>query len=543
MAGYDVVILRFQANVNRAELPIPGLQRLFGIDQEAALKVVRSVPCVVRNRVTLEVAERYAEALRSLGGEVELRPSRADSSTSLLPQPDRDTGPPASAAGTETRLADPASASGNARAGRAADAGEPSVSAETGAAEGVFDTTAESPSPAAQPPAAAPAAAPGTAERTEISKGKSPTYPLGTIDKPGQGRGIAELPTQPDAGQLREEAMKLMLSSRAEGGASPTMVQVSAEGQGALPSSEQEAAEQDSVSGIPGDEFAQAVAVRAPEPPGEPSSKEPAKWESFDFPPSSSRGAQQPSDRQAAQQPAGAKTEQSSPSPTAGQAGWSFDMEDRRAPEIVPMAWTGQTPDSSQGDIPLDLADSDTDPDRPTRPLSPGGARARAEALRETERPAGDAGAGPDRRAAENGPSGEGIGPEVELKAPDPMRAAFISDEVRPGPARRGGKRAAGDEPLALAVEPMPRERSLTISEAKGPELPAPLRVAAARLSFIKPGMGAALGGLGIVGLGFWVGGSIFLGRPGVTDVLFDVTGIGWFLLGVYRLTTGSRSK
>ncbi len=79
MDAYDVFVMRFESNVNRRYLPIPGLQRVFGIDQKTAERIAQSLPRVVKRRVTLDVAAQYAEALREIGAEVQLRPCRNDS--------------------------------------------------------------------------------------------------------------------------------------------------------------------------------------------------------------------------------------------------------------------------------------------------------------------------------------------------------------------------------------------------------------------------------------------------------------------------------
>jgi hypothetical protein len=51
------------------------VSRLFGIDAAMAHKLVASVPCVVKRRVQLHDAQSIANALASIGGRVELRPS------------------------------------------------------------------------------------------------------------------------------------------------------------------------------------------------------------------------------------------------------------------------------------------------------------------------------------------------------------------------------------------------------------------------------------------------------------------------------------
>lgn len=87
MDAYDVFVIRFESNVNRRYLPIPGLQRVFGIDQKTAEQIARNLPRVVKRRVTLEVAAQYAEALREIGAEVQLRPCENGSNLSQSTPP------------------------------------------------------------------------------------------------------------------------------------------------------------------------------------------------------------------------------------------------------------------------------------------------------------------------------------------------------------------------------------------------------------------------------------------------------------------------
>jgi len=79
--------MRFESNVNRRYLPIPGLQRVFGIDQKTAEQIAQNLPRVVKRRVTLEVAAQYAEALREIGAEVQLRPCQDDLTVSRSTPP------------------------------------------------------------------------------------------------------------------------------------------------------------------------------------------------------------------------------------------------------------------------------------------------------------------------------------------------------------------------------------------------------------------------------------------------------------------------
>jgi hypothetical protein len=267
-------------------------------------------------------------------------------------------------------------------------------------------------------------------------------------------------------------------------------------------------------------------------------SPETAKWDSLDLPPPRATGPEKPSNRDPAGEPAKAAAADPASSPQNGQAGWSSDTDARLAARMSPVAWTSDHQASSTNHVSLDLAD--VGQDRKEQPSAEGGG-ARSIDIGGAERPPAEAPVAAAR--SEPGGEEEEASPQGDLKAPDPMRAAFISDDAEPGRDRAGRKGAAGGEQLALAADPRQRRRSLTLEENPEPELPAPMRAVAAQLSFIKPGMGDVLGGLAIIALGLWVGGSVLLGRPGATDVMFDAAGIGWFLVGVYRLTGGSRSR
>ncbi len=59
----------------RGSSPELGLVRLFHLHPLRALELVQSLPRTVKHRVTRAQAERYAQALRQIGAEVELRPS------------------------------------------------------------------------------------------------------------------------------------------------------------------------------------------------------------------------------------------------------------------------------------------------------------------------------------------------------------------------------------------------------------------------------------------------------------------------------------
>ena len=414
MAGYDVIVRRFRSDLNSTELPIPGLQRIFGLDGEAAMKVVHSSPCVVRTSVPLQVARRYAEALRSLGGEVEIRESRVDPAAAKLPQPAIARSAPPSGGAPE---ADPAPAvCPNSRTvvERGIAATDPAPSSGSGVSPGAvqppFDTTADCGGSSPQPRAAGSEPEPSVG----LSRGADQTFPLGTLGVAGADNG--------PAAELR---------------------------------------------------------------------------------------------------PAACKEDE----PIAPQSG--------PCAELRPVAWTEDEPIAPLSGPSLEL--EDVEPAR-ARSQSPAGASERVRPHRNIERPW-------EESLADAVRSNAGAGAGAVSKAPDPMRAAFISNEsVRPADREEKGS-AVGDGALELAVQPGPRRRFLTLSDARPSELPAPLRALSGRMGFIKPGMGDILGGLWIVGLGLWIGGSTFLGSPGVTDVMFDAIGFGWLSFGVYRLTTGSRGQ
>lgn len=69
---WNVIALGFDAP---DAVVVDGLQRLFGIDYEAAQRLVRSTPRAVKHDVPHELALRYCAALSELGGRYELQPS------------------------------------------------------------------------------------------------------------------------------------------------------------------------------------------------------------------------------------------------------------------------------------------------------------------------------------------------------------------------------------------------------------------------------------------------------------------------------------
>jgi hypothetical protein len=67
---FDVIILTFEP---RAEPPEVGLQRLFGVDREAAEVLLRELPATVRRGVNRVRSEYFRRALVSIGAHVEVR--------------------------------------------------------------------------------------------------------------------------------------------------------------------------------------------------------------------------------------------------------------------------------------------------------------------------------------------------------------------------------------------------------------------------------------------------------------------------------------
>lgn len=49
-------------------------------------------------------------------------------------------------------------------------------------------------------------------------------------------------------------------------------------------------------------------------------------------------------------------------------------------------------------------------------------------------------------------------------------------------------------------------------------------------------GVGDIIAGIGLIGIGFLFGGSVFLGNPGLLDYVFDGLGVFWIGKGIYRL-------
>lgn len=69
---WNVIALGFDAS--DADV-VDGLQRVFGIDRETAVRVLRSTPRAVKHDVPRELALMYGEALSAIGGRYELQPS------------------------------------------------------------------------------------------------------------------------------------------------------------------------------------------------------------------------------------------------------------------------------------------------------------------------------------------------------------------------------------------------------------------------------------------------------------------------------------
>lgn len=69
---WNVIALGFDAP---DAVVVDGLQRMFGVDRETAVRVLRSTPRAVKHDVSREVALQYAQALAAIGGRYELQPS------------------------------------------------------------------------------------------------------------------------------------------------------------------------------------------------------------------------------------------------------------------------------------------------------------------------------------------------------------------------------------------------------------------------------------------------------------------------------------
>jgi hypothetical protein len=67
----DIVVTGFEVEQGPAEA---GLMRVFGLDSERARRFIEQVPVVAKRCTERKAAERYADALRSIGARIELRP-------------------------------------------------------------------------------------------------------------------------------------------------------------------------------------------------------------------------------------------------------------------------------------------------------------------------------------------------------------------------------------------------------------------------------------------------------------------------------------
>ena len=88
MSKQDVVVVGFK--LNTPEPPAKGLQRVFGIDEETAKRLVQRLPKAVKRGADPAEAEKFAQALRSIGAKVEVRPSEPDA-TGTAPGGDAET--------------------------------------------------------------------------------------------------------------------------------------------------------------------------------------------------------------------------------------------------------------------------------------------------------------------------------------------------------------------------------------------------------------------------------------------------------------------
>jgi hypothetical protein len=67
----DIVVTGFEVERGRAEA---GLMRVFGLDSQRARRFIEQLPVVAKRCSERNAAERYAQALRSIGARIELRP-------------------------------------------------------------------------------------------------------------------------------------------------------------------------------------------------------------------------------------------------------------------------------------------------------------------------------------------------------------------------------------------------------------------------------------------------------------------------------------
>ncbi|HMI90023.1 MAG TPA: hypothetical protein VK509_01610 [Polyangiales bacterium] len=67
----DIVVTGFEVERGRAEA---GLMRVFGLDSQRARRFIEQLPVVAKRCSERNAAERYANALRSIGARIELRP-------------------------------------------------------------------------------------------------------------------------------------------------------------------------------------------------------------------------------------------------------------------------------------------------------------------------------------------------------------------------------------------------------------------------------------------------------------------------------------
>lgn len=84
MAKQDVVVVGFK--LNTPEPPVQALQRVFGIDQDTAKRLIQRLPKAVKRGVSEEEAAHFANALRAIGAKVEVRASTAQAQGAGQPQ-------------------------------------------------------------------------------------------------------------------------------------------------------------------------------------------------------------------------------------------------------------------------------------------------------------------------------------------------------------------------------------------------------------------------------------------------------------------------
>jgi hypothetical protein len=103
--GFDVWLIAFESHVPD---PIEALRGSFGMDLQAARELEQTLPRAVKLGVDRAAADRYAEALRTIGGRVEVRAARPAVSPPASPTAQAVVSPPGPTRGRPTGSTRPA---------------------------------------------------------------------------------------------------------------------------------------------------------------------------------------------------------------------------------------------------------------------------------------------------------------------------------------------------------------------------------------------------------------------------------------------------